>query len=238
MLEQVFFPGSFKKNMVLKKFKSQKEIGEYWETLLKNCSKDELKNSIKQYFYDMNQCGKQQELEFFKLTIIGISFSVLKDINEKTNKTHLIFELALKAKEVTTAFETLEWALKMVDTVIATLSEHQNKLSAITRQVVKYIESHFCEDITRQKLASLVYVHTNYLSKLFRKEMGCTIPEYVLRCRINYAKSLLSSTNVKISEISSQVGIMNNCHFSAVFKKKTGFTPKEYRRLFGRVNTK
>jgi len=63
---------------------------------------------------------------------------------------------------------------------------------------------------------------------MFKKHTGQTIYDYLVETRIARAKKLLSSTSIKVYEVSELVGYMSKAHFTEVFKKKTGMTPKEY----------
>ncbi len=70
----------------------------------------------------------------------------------------------------------------------------------------QYIAEHFREDIDRNDVASMTYITPNYLSKKFRDETGMNLREYINQLRIDEAKRLLLSTNMTISEVSSEIG--------------------------------
>ena len=72
-----------------------------------------------------------------------------------------------------------------------------------------------------------------WLSKLFKKELGKTFLEYLTDIRMERAKRMLEEVQFKVYEVSSQVGYKDPVHFAKLFKKQTGYTPSEYRKLQG-----
>jgi AraC-like DNA-binding protein len=63
-----------------------------------------------------------------------------------------------------------------------------------------------------------------------RRSTGTTIHNYLVRCRMDAAKTLLLSTDMTVSQVAEEVGIESEAYFCNSFKKLTGITPKEYRR--------
>ena len=100
----------------------------------------------------------------------------------------------------------------------------------VIRLVKAYIAEHYAEDISLKTLAGLVYLSPVYLSRLFSRETGETISAYVQNVRIERAKSLLRTTNLKIYEVAEPVGFTDPVYFSRIFKKATGIKPKDFRK--------
>ncbi|WMJ86272.1 helix-turn-helix transcriptional regulator [Anaerocolumna sp. MB42-C2] len=98
--------------------------------------------------------------------------------------------------------------------------------------VIKEIETKYNEDITIQNLANTVYVSPQYLSRLFKRFLGCGTYTYLTNYRMSKAKELLANRqDLAISRISFLVGYHDTSHFIAMFKNTTGFTPLEFRQL-------
>lgn len=95
--------------------------------------------------------------------------------------------------------------------------------------VKKHISENISLDIQREELAKLVFLNPDYLSKLFRKQEGVTIGEYITQKRILLAKQLLERTNLSVVDISHRVGITDVSYFIKIFRKKEGTTPQQYR---------
>ncbi|MEG2404278.1 MAG: AraC family transcriptional regulator, partial [Oscillospiraceae bacterium] len=96
-------------------------------------------------------------------------------------------------------------------------------------EIVEYIHQNIQKNITRKDLADAVYLNPEYLSRLFKKEKGCTLSEFILKEKMNIAKSLLETTGFSVSIIASKVGYSNFSHFAQCFKKGFGVSPSEFR---------
>ena len=99
----------------------------------------------------------------------------------------------------------------------------------LSQAASEYIEAHFKEKFSLQKMADSLYVNGSYLLRAFKKYKGCTPLVYHNHIRCEQAKELLSQTGEDISEIGEMVGFVSSAHFSHVFKKTEGCTPTEYR---------
>lgn len=101
---------------------------------------------------------------------------------------------------------------------------------------LNYIESHFNETITLNQLAQEVGLHPNYLSVLFKKELGKNLSAYLTEMRIEVAQSLLSRTEYSYSQIANSLAFCSQSHFTKVFRTHTGITPKQYRMKYYDTN--
>lgn len=96
-------------------------------------------------------------------------------------------------------------------------------------QVKDYIHAHLTENIKREEIAAAVFVTPNYLSNVFREEIGTSLREYINQARVEEAKKLLATTSKSITEIALIVGFENIPYFSTIFKKYCGSTPAAWR---------
>lgn len=94
---------------------------------------------------------------------------------------------------------------------------------------IDYIYSHIHYRITIKELADYLNLSESYISKLFHKEMGIPISQYILDLKIEKAKNLLQYSEYNIVEISNYLAFSSQSHFIQVFQKKTGITPHKYR---------
>lgn len=86
--------------------------------------------------------------------------------------------------------------------------------------------------VTIEELSSAIFRSPDYTIKLFKREYGVTPYCYLLNRKIETAKSLLKGTSLSIKEISSGLAFCDQHYFSNIFKKSTGYSPKNYR-IFG-----
>ncbi len=108
---------------------------------------------------------------------------------------------------------------------------HPHKESKINRieMIREYVKINIEKNITRQELAKAIYLNPEYLSRFFKKEMGCTLSDYLMREKMNMARSLLLTTSLSVSTIAGKVGYSNFSHFAQCFRKEFGVSPSEYR---------
>ena len=102
------------------------------------------------------------------------------------------------------------------------------------RQLIDTVTAYIQENlshVTRSELSAKFFVSPDYLSRLFRKETGMPLIEYIQRERMLRAKALLSQNNgLSIGQIAEAAGYANFAHFSRQFRKQTGMSPSEYRK--------
>lgn len=102
--------------------------------------------------------------------------------------------------------------------------------SEIIRNVLRYIEDHYKEDVTLNDVAGAVHINSSYLSSLFKNEMGIAFTYYLTELRIKKSLQLLVDTNLSLTEIALSVGFNSQSYFIKVFKDNIGMTPREYRK--------
>lgn len=95
---------------------------------------------------------------------------------------------------------------------------------------IQYISQHPNEEIRVDDVAAFIKRSRSYITKKFRKELGFDISSFIMRCKLEEAKSLLTYTNKPLSEISSYLCFSSQSYFQNVFKKKYGMTPLQYRK--------
>ncbi len=95
--------------------------------------------------------------------------------------------------------------------------------------VKKYIAEHLTGDVSLGRLGEQVYLNPFYLSRLFKKNTGISITDYIIHARIEKAKELLRSTNRRVNDIALEVGFESASYFTRFFKRSIKMTPVEYR---------
>jgi AraC family transcriptional regulator len=96
-------------------------------------------------------------------------------------------------------------------------------------RVVEYIHAHLAEPLTLSELAGLLQMSQAHFIRAFRHTLGCTPHQYLIQCRIEQAKVLLTTPWVSISAVAAQVGFQTHSHFTMLFRKLTGVSPTAYR---------
>jgi two-component system, response regulator YesN len=106
--------------------------------------------------------------------------------------------------------------------------------SSPVASAIEYIRQNLDRDISRGDIAEAIYLNPEYLSRLFKKETGISLNEFIVREKMEQAKSMLEETTIPVSLIALKIGYTNFSYFSQLFKKHTGLTPLEYRQQRGR----
>lgn len=106
------------------------------------------------------------------------------------------------------------------------------RYSPLVEETVRYMQAHLADEISRESITQQVHVSECHISRLFRKETGCSITEFITNMRISRAQELLTDTNCSITDICAQIGYNYQAYFSKVFRDRTGMTPNRYRASF------
>lgn len=122
-----------------------------------------------------------------------------------------------------------DWVNEIVDKVFEYMQSMDKNLKVVDK-IKHYVSQNIDRDFSRQDLADHVQLSPDHVVKLFKKETGTLISNYILQERMNKASALLVRSNIPISEISLIVGYSNFSYFSKVFKSVTSLNPQEYRK--------
>lgn len=115
------------------------------------------------------------------------------------------------------------------DTLMAKMLAGVTKHYNYVEFVKEYVAYNYMNDISFLDLAKVANVSRGYLSSLFKTEVGCNFPEYLVKFRINKALEIMNKENIQLSEIASLVGYRDYAQFSKIFKKYKGCSPKQYK---------
>lgn len=95
-------------------------------------------------------------------------------------------------------------------------------------EVQNYLHASYHEQLTGDFLAEKFDMNFDYLNRLFRQNVGKPIFQYLCSLRIAHARELLTTTSMRIAQVSERTGFMDESYFSKVFKKYTGVCPADY----------
>ncbi|MEK3884567.1 AraC family transcriptional regulator [Paenibacillus sp. PL2-23] len=103
------------------------------------------------------------------------------------------------------------------------------KTSGHAVQMVDWVESHFKEPFSLNRMAEACHLSPYHVSHLFKRVAGTTITEYLTLLRIREACALLAGTDKLVGDIAREVGQLGTPYFCQLFKKHKGVTPQTYR---------
>ena len=110
------------------------------------------------------------------------------------------------------------------------ISLSQVRNGCFVRQAIEIIRENAYQKLSVKDIAVSLSIHENYLSRLFKNDMGISIKEYISEIKISIANDLLSSTEYSIQQISDKIGFSTVQSFSKAFKKANGVSPGVYRK--------
>lgn len=111
----------------------------------------------------------------------------------------------------------------------ALLAEAVSPIHTQIRKAQEFICQNYAEDLPLKLVSDYVSLSENYFSSQFFKYSGKNFSDYVLEIRMEKAKQLLKTTDLKIYEICEKIGYKNVEHFSRMFKRSVGKSPLQYR---------
>lgn len=127
------------------------------------------------------------------------------------------------------------WAEGMVSSVMEAAFDQEETGGVIDRSI-RYIQQHVEEEISRESVADYVGLNPAYLSRLFKKETGQNLIDFLISVKMNRARELLDTTDMTVGSVAQQVGYSNFSHFTKMFRKQFDVNPQEYRKVTKRMD--
>lgn len=212
--------------------------------------KKELENKnpeqVKKIVMDYMGLGKICEDHWFLFEIR----QVIQRIKSTINKIFQSSEADRELEEGDSLFDSLEQALEIENTREFTelllqiikhytsrdQSEEGNEEKDLIQKVKKYVDEHYMDNISLSNIAEKFFVTPSYLSRSFKKTAGINLISYITDKRIQTAKEYMESGNLKLSEIAFLAGYDDYTYFNKVFKRHTGYSPKDYQTKLKKSN--
>lgn len=123
-----------------------------------------------------------------------------------------------------------DYVLFVVDSTVRYVRSLKGS-DATLQHVVEYIDNHYAMPMTLTLLSEMFHINPSYLCRLFRDKMGKSFVAYLNEVRIRHAKHLLANSRLSLNEVAEKTGFNNVNYLVRVFKKTTGMTIGEYRKM-------
>jgi two-component system response regulator YesN len=205
-----------------------------WAELMKQGDKETLMTEVAQYLESCRKTGgfDAQCLHIFYQDFVQMVFFVLQ---LKGMPAHTVFSRSLLAEKPDTALRSLkalsEWVRYIVEVAvnhIHSIPENKSVVDKIKQFVIENRGLH----LSREEVAAHVYLNPDYLTRMFKKETGMLLSDYLQQQRIDFAKELLLTTGRSVSDIAVSAGYSNLSYFSMLFKQATSVSPIDFRKRF------
>jgi two-component system response regulator YesN len=209
-----------------------------WEALLEAGKRSELNQRINEVFARLKEeTADYRHLEALYYGLVHTVYNVFQKKNISMQEVYTSGDWR-DVQSITKSLVRSElWASNFLRTALDYLSDHSKDVSSVVSKVIQFIDRRLSDDFCREDIAAHVYLNAAYLSRLFKKETGMSLSDYIMDVRVKKAKMLLEKTNMKISDVAQQVGYVHFSHFSKMFKRATGLAPYEFRRKLRAVGS-
>lgn len=206
-----------------------------WAEWMKQGLRDKVLEQVAKYLESWKaseDCVNAQALHGFYQEFLQMVFFVLQSKGLHANQVFSQNLLTDKPESVLRSLNSLqEWVQYVLEIAMNRIHSFEKNISLVDK-VKRFITEQIGEqDLSREAIASHVYLNPDYLTRIFKKETGISLSDYIQTCRMAYARELLANTDQSVSEIAVASGYSNLSYFSTIFKKATGNNPMDYRKL-------
>lgn len=202
-----------------------------WSVLIAEGASDKLAEEVSRYLTAASQTSglDAKRLHQFQQDVLQLLYSFLQ---AKGIQARQLFsddqsmEISLHASR--SVKDMAAWCRH----IVAKASEYARTVEqsdSVFDKASAYIKGNLDQSLAREEIARHVYLNADYLDRMFKKQAGVSVTEYVVRERMAVAKQLLGKTGLPVHEVALQVGYTNFSHFSRIFRKYADRNPLEYR---------
>lgn len=102
--------------------------------------------------------------------------------------------------------------------------------SDLIHHTIQYLYSNYAKKLTLDEVAHAVHISPTYLSRVFKREVGASMVDYLNRIRIEKSKELLADGSLRLIEVALQCGFESQSYFNRMFRQSCDMTPSQYRK--------
>lgn len=229
-------------NLILSKKSNQKNMESYrnyysieenWKRLMENGDIQSTSELIDQTLaWITGRNGSKEDLDKVYQSIYQIAVYVVKKKGTSFHELNAL-EFNPDGHEITDPEGDFKQRLESIISVVCSdAADDENRLreNSIVFELKRYIRQNLHNRMTRDELSEYVHLNESYLSRLFHKETGMSLSEYILKERMKKAGELIAETDEPISEIANKLCYDNFSYFSKMFRKVYSVSPQEYRK--------
>jgi len=208
--------------------------GDIFLTKMKYATKKDIDSMVNEYLAMLgNSWGENAMIAYFLFGEIIVSAS--KNVEALGGDLNKIIPFSLSRENINSIISSPEVFSEKVKALLNAVIEFKDsntggRYQSVIVKAKDYIGKNFnSAEISLYSTAAYVGISPNHLSTVFAQETGENFIEYLTKVRIERAKLLLTTTAMKSVDIAAEIGLNDPHYFSFIFKKNTGFSPREYR---------
>lgn len=174
-----------------------------------------------------------EHARILSMTLLSSAVNVANDIGIPLNDLfpdsgNFLLQILLGPTSLDLRSQTSAFLIRLATEIAA---YRTNKSKTILWEVLQYMQTHLTDSsLSLNSVAETFHMNGSYLSRTFTKELGFSFSKYLNRLRMEYAITLLNTTDLKAYQIAEAVGIPDAYYFSNCFKKYTGTSIRDYRK--------
>ena len=153
---------------------------------------------------------------------------ILREINPEYSQIFIDSAIQDRIYEFKSMWEFRRLAQDMTMQMRTILSDRQNQTDWLITEVNDFIAQNYCGHVTLAEIADSVHVNRSYLSRIYKERTGKNVFDVINARRVEKAKELLQTTNMRVYEVALFVGFEDAAYFSRFFKRYTGVSPKKF----------
>ena len=205
------------------------------DELLKAISADDtakIRTSVDSFYMQLNKNESQEtrrlNINYFLFTLIHMATELDADLNQEEI---LRFVAEHSSEEGILRGSSVHMASFCCDYAQYLQQLRKNVSGGVLLEVEKEVREHYAENLTLRDLGRKYFVNSSYLGQMFQKKYGQSFKDYLTSYRIERAKEMLTSTDLRITEIAENVGYKDSDYFLKKFIEANGVTPSKYRKM-------
>ena len=182
-----------------------------------------------------NRSAGDKPAEYISLNFTTDVPAELPEIIRGALTSEIMLQLSLIDELDKKFYPTAELMISpIIECIIMTLKRNlqNDTLPPLVRKIVEYVHSNLGERITLSDIGNHTFFSPIYCDSIFKEEMGRSIVDYIIEKRVEEAKKLILHDTMSLKRIAELVGFSDYNYFSRTFKKRSGYTPLEYKKRF------
>lgn len=209
-----------------------------WVVLFETGKKPELLKRLDQLFTDMQEAQADTEsASALYHALVYMIYHVAHKNGLSVKEWSGLRDRSGELAAIRSISQLKVWSERLLDTAFRYLDMQRNESTLLIGRTKQFIKDHL-KDVTREKAADYVHLNSAYLSRVFKRETGQSLIDFIINAKMDRAKILLTETQLKVVDICEEIGYENYSHFGQAFKKKVGISPMEFRKRFQSPNAK
>lgn len=209
-------------------------IPKFWGDLLYTANPLELVREVQDFLVPLAEKGQlgEQNFRIFQQDMLQMFFGYME---KKELRAHELYDNTEIYKLYKTAILSIDgmcqWVQRCVEYITKGIyGQRERTGERIATTIKEYVTEHLQEEIAVGQIAAVIHLSPDYMTKVFKKETGMTIKEYMIKKRMKLAKEFLRNTEKTVSDVAIEVGYENLSYFVRLFRSYYGVTPKQYQK--------